>query len=141
MRYLVPHNMCLWVAMEEKKRFSFSSPDGVYLDFGSLDFLLFEVFAEHVFVYSILPRRNRFPQSHGSEAMIEYKGYVAVIKFDDSVERFHGRVINSGSYPVASFEATDDEGIQKEFHRSIDEYIASCREDGLEPVKPFRIPA
>lgn len=72
--------------------------------------------------------------------MIEYKGYVAVIEFDDSVGRFHGRVINSGSYPIASFEATDAEGIEKEFRRSIDEYITSCKEDGSEPVKPFWIP-
>lgn len=72
--------------------------------------------------------------------MIEYKGYVAVIEFDDSVGRFHGRVVNSGSYPIVSFEATDTDGIEKEFRRSIDEYIASCKEDGSEPVKPFRIP-
>ena len=69
--------------------------------------------------------------------MIEYKGYIAVVEFDDSVGRLHGRVINSGSYPIATFEATDVEGIREEFHRSIDEYIASCEEDGLEPVKSF----
>ena len=72
--------------------------------------------------------------------MIEYKGYVAEVEFDDSVGRFHGRVINSGSYSIVSFEATDAEEIEKEFRRSIDEYIASCKEDGSEPVKPFRVP-
>ena len=72
--------------------------------------------------------------------MIEYKGYVAVGEFDDSVGRFHGRVINSVSYSIVSFEAVDAEGIQKEFRDSIDEYIASCEEDGSEPVKPFWIP-
>ena len=72
--------------------------------------------------------------------MIEYKGYVATIEFDDSAGSFHGRVINSGSYPVVSFEATDVEGIREEFRRSIDEYIASCEEDGSEPLKPFQIP-
>ena len=72
--------------------------------------------------------------------MIKYKGYVAEVEFDDSVGRFHGRVINSGSYSIVSFEAIDAEGIQKEFRLSIDEYIASCKEDGSEPVKPFRIP-
>ena len=138
--YLMPHDVRLRVAVQKKQRFSFSSPDGVYLDFGGLDFLLFEVFSEHVFVYSILTRRNCFPKSRGSEAMIEYKGYVAEVEFDDSVERFHGRVINSGSYPIASFEATDAEGVREEFRRSIDEYFASCEEDGSEPVKPFRIP-
>ena len=72
--------------------------------------------------------------------MIEYKGYIAEVEFDDSVGRLHGRVINSGSYPIVSFEATDAEGMRKEFRRSIDEYIASCKEDGSELVKPFWIP-
>ena len=139
MCYRVPHDMRLRVAVEKKDGFSFSSPNGVYLDFGSPYFLFSEVFAEHVFVYSILTRRSCFPKSHRSETMIKYKGYVAEVEFDDSVERFHGRVINSGSYPIASFEATDAEEIQKEFRDSIDEYIASCEEDGSEPVKPSSI--
>lgn len=69
--------------------------------------------------------------------MMEYKGYVAKVEFDESVGRLHGRVVNSGAYPIATFEATDVEGLQREFHRSIDEYLASCREDGIEPRKPF----
>ena len=69
--------------------------------------------------------------------MIKYRGYVAEVEFDDSVGRLHGRVINSGSYPVATFEATDIEEIQKEFRDLIDEYIASCEEGGSEPVKLF----
>lgn len=72
--------------------------------------------------------------------MIEYKGYVAEVEFDDFVGHFHGRVVNSGSYPIATFEATDVKGTREEFHRSIDEYIASCEEDGSEPVKPFQTP-
>ena len=68
---------------------------------------------------------------------MEYKGYAAKVEFDDSVGRLHGRVVNSGSYPIATFEATDVEGIRREFHRSIDEYLASCEEDGIEPRKPF----
>ena len=60
--------------------------------------------------------------------MIEYKGYVAVVEFDDSVGRFHGRVINSGSYTIATYEATDVKGIHEEFRRSIDEYTTSCKE-------------
>ena len=69
--------------------------------------------------------------------MMEYKGYVADIEFDDSVGRLHGRVVNSGAYPIATFEATDVVGIRTEFHRSIDEYLASCEEDGVEPRRPF----
>ena len=39
--------------------------------------------------------------------MIEYKGYAAAIEFDDSVGRVHGRIINSGPYPIATFEAPE----------------------------------
>ena len=69
--------------------------------------------------------------------MMEYKGYVAAVEFDESVGRLDGRVVNSGAYPIATFEATDMDGIRSEFQRSIDEYLASCREDGVEPKKPF----
>ena len=67
--------------------------------------------------------------------MMEYKGYVAEVEFDDSVGRLHGRVVNSGPYPGATFEATDVVGLYAEFHRSIDEYLDSCSEDGVEPRK------
>ena len=69
--------------------------------------------------------------------MMEYKGYAAAIEFDESVCRLHGRVVNSGPYPIATFEATDVEGLRREFHRSIDEYLSSCEEDGVEPRKPY----
>ncbi len=69
--------------------------------------------------------------------MMEYKGYTATVEFDESVGRLHGRVANSGTYPIATFEATDVQGLRREFHRSIDEYLDSCKEDGIEPRKPF----
>lgn len=69
--------------------------------------------------------------------MIEYKGYVAEVEFDDSADILHGRVVNSGPYPIATFEATDAKQLRREFERSIDEYLAWCEEDGVEPRKPF----
>jgi len=69
--------------------------------------------------------------------MMEYKGYVAAVEFDDSVEVLHGRVVNSGPYPIATFEATDAKELRREFERSVDEYLAWCQEDGVEPRRPF----
>ena len=69
--------------------------------------------------------------------MMEYKGYVAAVEFDDSVEVLHGRVVNSGPYPIATFEATDAKELRREFERSVDEYLAWCEEDGVEPRRPF----
>ena len=69
--------------------------------------------------------------------MMEYKGYVAAVEFDDSADVLHGRVVNSGPYPIATFEATDAKQLRREFERSINEYLAWCEEDGVEPRKPF----
>ena len=69
--------------------------------------------------------------------MIEYKGYIAAVEFDDSADILHGRVVNSGPYPIATFEAMDAKQLRREFERSIDEYLAWCEEDGVEPRKPF----
>ena len=64
---------------------------------------------------------------------MKHKGYIATVEYDDSVGRLHGRVVNSGPYPIATFEATDVDGLRHEFERSVDKYLASCEEDGIEP--------
>ena len=69
--------------------------------------------------------------------MIEYKDYVARVEFDDSADVFHGRVTNSGPYPIVTFEATKAGALRREFLRSIDEYLAVCEEEGITPRRPF----
>ena len=69
--------------------------------------------------------------------MMEYKGYIATVEFDQSTEVLHGRVINSGPYPIATFEATDARDLRPEFERSIDEYLSWCDEDDVQPRTPF----
>ena len=74
--------------------------------------------------------------------MLEYKGYVGMIAYDDVAEVLYSKVINSGPYSVAEAEATDVEGmgIKREFRKSIDLYLASCAEDGVEPMLPTEVP-
>jgi predicted HicB family RNase H-like nuclease len=69
--------------------------------------------------------------------MIEYKGYVARVEFAESADVFHGRVVNSGPYPIVAFESTRASLLRREFEIAVDEYLAVCREEGIEPVKPF----
>ena len=69
--------------------------------------------------------------------MMEYKGYIARVEYDDSTGLLHGSVINSGPYPIANCEAKDTETLKREFRLSIDEYLASCVEEGIEPKIPF----
>ena len=66
---------------------------------------------------------------------MEYKGYLARVELDDSTGVLHGRAVDGGPYPVATFEATDASALSREFERSVDEYLAWCEVDGVEPRK------
>ena len=68
--------------------------------------------------------------------MMSYKGYVASVEFDDEAGVLYGRVINAGPYPIATFEATDVSQLRSEFQKSVEEYLISCDEDGVEPKPP-----
>ena len=72
--------------------------------------------------------------------MLEYKGYIAEVVYDNEAEVLHARVVNSGPYPIANAEDTDVEGIKREFHASIDAYLDGCAELGIEPVVPTATP-
>jgi predicted HicB family RNase H-like nuclease len=72
--------------------------------------------------------------------MLEYKGYIGEVVYDHEAEVLHARVVNSGSYPIANAEATDVEGIKREFQISIDIYLEGCAELGIEPIAPSALP-
>ena len=71
--------------------------------------------------------------------MMEYKGYVGEVAYDDESKVLHARVINSGPYPIANAEAADMEEIEREFRISIDVYLDGCAELGIQPVAPTAI--
>lgn len=58
--------------------------------------------------------------------MLNYKGYIAHIEFDDEAELFHGEVINTRD--VVTFQATTAHELKKEFIASVDDYLAFCAE-------------
>ena len=45
-----------------------------------------------------------------------------------------------GPYPIANADATDVEGVNREFRASIDLCLNGCAELGIEPVAPAAIP-
>ncbi|MCY3946843.1 MAG: type II toxin-antitoxin system HicB family antitoxin [Anaerolineaceae bacterium] len=67
---------------------------------------------------------------------LEHKGYVAVATFDDATGDYDGSVVNSGAYGIVVFEGLQRRDLQREFEISIDEYLNSCEEDGVEPLPP-----
>ena len=62
--------------------------------------------------------------------MMEYKGYIARVEYDDENRVFSGRVINLKD--IITFHAENVDGLKKEFKTSVDDYVKWCKEDGVE---------
>jgi predicted HicB family RNase H-like nuclease len=67
--------------------------------------------------------------------MMEYKDYIATVEYDSEARIFHGDVMNTRD--IITFQGTTVEEIEKAFKDSVDDYIAWCREEGVEPEKPY----
>lgn len=67
--------------------------------------------------------------------MMHYKGYIGCVEYDDEAGIFSGTVINTRS--VITFQGTSVEELRREFQLSVDDYLEWCREDGVEPEKPY----
>ena len=70
---------------------------------------------------------------------MNYKGYSARVLYDGEERVLRGRV--AGIDDVVTFEATSIDELEREFHVSVDEYLAFCAEQGLEPNEPRPNPA
>jgi predicted HicB family RNase H-like nuclease len=67
--------------------------------------------------------------------MMNYKGYLGAVEYDAQAKIFHGDIINTRD--VITFQGTTVKEIERAFRDSIDDYIAWCKEDGVEPEKPY----
>ena len=67
--------------------------------------------------------------------MMEYKGYAAKVTFDDSIDLFHGEVINTQD--VITFQGESVNELRQAFEDSVDDYLEFCKQDGVEPEKPY----
>jgi len=66
--------------------------------------------------------------------MMEYKGYVGEVKFDDEARILHGEVI--GIRDVVTFEGESVAEIDRAFRESVDDYLDFCRQRGEDPDRP-----
>ena len=67
--------------------------------------------------------------------MMEYKGYIGVVEFDDEAGIFHGEAENTRD--VITFQGRSVAEIKKAFRESVDDYLQFCEARGEEPDKPF----
>lgn len=66
--------------------------------------------------------------------MMEYKGYIGKVEFDDEAGVFHGEVGNIRD--VITFQGKSVTELTDAFHASVDDYLAFCKERGELPERP-----
>jgi predicted HicB family RNase H-like nuclease len=64
-----------------------------------------------------------------------YKGYTALVGFDEDDEIFTGRI--QGINDVIGFHAETVPGLKQAFHEAVDDYIATCERLGKKPERAF----
>jgi predicted HicB family RNase H-like nuclease len=66
---------------------------------------------------------------------MRYKGYEAVVEYDEDAGIFHGEVVNLRD--VITFRGKSVSELKKALAGSVDDYLAFCRQRGEDPEKPF----
>lgn len=64
-----------------------------------------------------------------------YKGYEAIVEFDEDADLFHGEVIDLRD--VITFQGRSVDELRRAFAESVEDYLAFCKERGEEPEKPY----
>jgi predicted HicB family RNase H-like nuclease len=68
--------------------------------------------------------------------LMEYQGYIGSGHYSDEDEAFYGKL--EGIRDLVTFEATDVSGLNSAFRESVDDYIATCKQNGKDPDTLFK---
>ncbi|GAB6276130.1 MAG: type II toxin-antitoxin system HicB family antitoxin [Rectinema sp.] len=67
--------------------------------------------------------------------MLNYKGFIGSVEYDDSAETFYGTVVNANA--VMSFRGRSVGELKTSFHDVVDTYLDDCAVRGVDPEKPY----
>lgn len=67
---------------------------------------------------------------------MKYKGYTGSVEFSDEDNCLFGKVQGLHG-TLISYEGMTIDEIRKDFEGAIDDYLASCHERDIKPVKPY----
>jgi predicted HicB family RNase H-like nuclease len=68
--------------------------------------------------------------------MMQYKGYFGSVHYDDEDRIFFGRI--EFVRALVSYEGTDAASLRSAFEEAVDDYLATCRNKGIDPERPFK---
>ena len=66
---------------------------------------------------------------------LTYKGYVGSVAFSEKDNVFFGKV--EGINGLVNFEGESVRELTVAFHEAVDDYLAYCKEEGIEPHKSY----
>ncbi len=67
--------------------------------------------------------------------MLNHKGYIGRVDFDENAHTFFGTVINANV--LISFRGSTVDELEESFHNVVDSYLEDCKEEGVSPEKPY----
>jgi predicted HicB family RNase H-like nuclease len=79
--------------------------------------------------------KNSAVSAAGCGNLIQYKGFVGRIEYDDEAGIFHGEVINLRD--VITFRGESVQQLRQALQDSVEDYLEFCAERGEEPERPF----
>lgn len=68
--------------------------------------------------------------------ILEYKGYHTKVEYIASENILYGKI--EGINDLVTFEASDLNSVEKEFHDAVDDYLAFCEDIGQAPEKEYK---
>ena len=64
-----------------------------------------------------------------------YKGYVGSVNYSDKDQVFFGKI--EGINGLVNFEGESVKELTTAFHEAVDDYLAYCEDEGIEPDKSY----
>lgn len=66
---------------------------------------------------------------------MSYKGYLGSVNYSDKDQVFFGKV--EGINGLVNFEGESVKELTSAFHEAVDDYLAYCEDEGIEPDKSY----
>ena len=64
-----------------------------------------------------------------------YKGYIGSVNYSDKDQVFFGKI--EGINGLVNFEGESVKELTAAFHEAVDDYLAYCKDEGIEPDKSY----
>ena len=67
---------------------------------------------------------------------LEHKGYTGSIEYSQEDDLLYGKVL--GVRGLISYEGQTGKNLEVDFKEAVDTYLSGCKDEGIEPEKPFK---